>query len=110
MPYPRRALPLLVLALFPAAALPQTVPTLVRDINPGLNREERSGEPQLFVEMGGIVYFHSFDPAHGQELWRTDGTAEGTWLLKDVLPGVASSYAGSYAGASTLVIGDTLYF
>ena len=108
MPYPRRrVLPLLVLAVFPTAALPQaTPPALVRDINPGLNREERSGEPQNFVEMGGIVYFHSFDPAHGEELWRTDGTEGGTWLFKDFLPGPNSSYAG----ASTLVVGKTLYF
>ena len=92
------------LVLFPTLARSQpTAPTLVRDINPGLNPEEISGGPMSFVEMGGIVYFQNFDPAHGDEIWRTDGTEEGTWLLKDLLPGPRGS------APFLTVVGNTLY-
>ena len=110
MPHPRaRALQSLAvlslsLVLFPTLALPEpTAPALVRDINPGLGPEERSGEPRGFVDIGGIVFFNSFDPAHGEEIWRTDGTEEGTWLVKDLLPGRIGS------DPILSVAGDTLY-
>lgn len=112
MPHPRKlALPSLAALLsflsFPFTAFAQpTSPALVRDINPGVNREERSGEPQIFIEKDGIVYFHNFDPAYGEEVWQTDGTEEGTFLFKDFAPGPDSSSAGG----STFVVGDSLYF
>src|SRR5205814_411276 len=31
------------------------------------------------------------DGVHGKEVWRTDGTAPGTFLVKDVAPGVTTS-------------------
>src|SRR5687768_3239897 len=112
MPHPRKlGLPSLAALLsflsFPFTTFAEpTSPALVRDINPGVNREERSGEPQAFVEKDGLVYFHNFDPAHGEEVWRTDGTEEGTFLFKDFLPGPD----GSSAGSSMFVVGDSLYF
>ena len=36
--------------------------------------------------MNGILYFTASQPATGKELWRTDGTAEGTWIVKDIEP------------------------
>ncbi|HEX3130877.1 MAG TPA: ELWxxDGT repeat protein [Thermoanaerobaculia bacterium] len=44
-----------------------------------------------FVEAGGRVYFRASDPAHGDELWSTDGTPEGTALVKDIAPGPLGS-------------------
>ncbi len=44
-----------------------------------------------FAELGGIVLFTVADGIHGQELWRTDGTAGGTWLVKDICPGACPS-------------------
>jgi ELWxxDGT repeat protein len=33
------------------------------------------------------VFFAGHDPDHGVELWKTNGTAEGTVLVKDIVPG-----------------------
>lgn len=45
-----------------------------------------------FVELNGRVFFAAHDPAHGDELWSTDGTAQGTALVKDIAPGPFASY------------------
>ncbi|XXF76810.1 HYR domain-containing protein [Myxococcaceae bacterium GXIMD 01537] len=43
--------------------------------------------PGAAVASGKVVYFRAWDAEHGAELWRTDGTAEGTRRVKDILPG-----------------------
>ena len=49
--------------------------------------------PQLFgnreiqpVEGAGFGYFRGYEPQTGLELWRTDGTPEGTFLVEDIDP------------------------
>ncbi len=42
-------------------------------------------------EKGYKAYFTAQDDEHGEELWCTDGTAEGTYLVKDIVPGSGSS-------------------
>jgi ELWxxDGT repeat protein len=44
-----------------------------------------------FTVLDGRLYFRAWDAAHGFELWRTDGTAAGTVLVRDATPGPASS-------------------
>jgi ELWxxDGT repeat protein len=113
MSYPcRRALQALTFLLtftilFPTLALSHpTAPALVRDINPGLNPKDWWASPQLFIDWKGAAYFYNIDSAHGAEMWRTDGTEEGTYLLKDILPGPL----GSDAGSSRLLTEDSFYF
>ena len=38
----------------------------------------------VWVESQGLLYFVAGDGAHGRELWRTDGTPAGTFMVADV--------------------------
>lgn len=64
--------------------------SLVRDIHPGA----ASSAPQQFQTgwLGGALrtVFVATDDVHGTELWTTDGTAAGTQLLMEFLPGNAT--------------------
>jgi ELWxxDGT repeat protein len=40
------------------------------------------------------------DGIHGRELWRSDGTEEGTYLVKDILLGEGSSEPAMLTSAS----------
>lgn len=42
-------------------------------------------------EKGYYAFFQAVDADHGEELWITDGTPEGTRMVKDINPGVATS-------------------
>jgi ELWxxDGT repeat protein len=61
--------------------------------------------PHDFVRHGELTLFVATTAGLGQELWRTDGTAAGTFLLRDTYPGTPSSHPG-YLGRR----GDKAYF
>jgi ELWxxDGT repeat protein len=63
--------------------------------------------PSALTNVGGTLLFKARDAAHGEELWRSDGTAAGTQRLTDINPG--PGHAFDY-GREQLVIGTTLYF
>ncbi|MFN8357692.1 MAG: ELWxxDGT repeat protein [Spirosomataceae bacterium] len=75
--------------------------TLVKDIYAGSGG---SAAPQKFAVIGSTLYFVATDATNGQELWKSDGTAAGTVLVKDINPS-GDSYA-----ANLTVMGNTLYF
>jgi ELWxxDGT repeat protein len=56
----------------------------------------------------GELYFSGTDAAHGTELWRTDGTAQGTELVSDVNAGSDGSNAGAYS--DLVLTGGSVYF
>src|SRR5689334_23467917 len=64
-----------------------------------------SSSPGGYVEMNGVAYFAATTPASGYELWRSDGTAGGTWQVKDVTSGKSDTDFRSF-----LPVGNTLYF
>ncbi len=46
------------------------------------------------------LYFAGFTVQHGYELWRTDGTTIGTYMVADLVPGPVSSYPGGGVSVS----------
>ena len=67
-----------------------------------LERISPSGDPILLAAvandspgepypLGTTLLFRGRDAAHGLELWRTDGTPQGTAMVKDLNPGPGSS-------------------
>lgn len=79
------------------------VPRLVLDRADQLNAG--SSYPTDFTEVNGQLYFVAGDPATGRELWKTDGTASGTQLVRDIRQGAQSSTPFELVNA-----GGTLYF
>ena len=67
--------------------------TLVKDINPNVTGSGLpfSGSPSRMTPAEDIIYFVANDGEHGNELWRTDGTAAGTVLVKDISEGINST-------------------
>ncbi|WP_301337737.1 ELWxxDGT repeat protein, partial [Microcystis aeruginosa] len=91
---------------------------LVKDINPGSNYGGNyiflpfSSFPENLTAVGNTLFFTANDNVNGRELWKSDGTAAGTVLVKDIRPG---SYAyGSYSYSSSpdnlTAVGNTLFF
>jgi len=61
---------------------------LVADINPQVYYLGYGSDPGDLTAVNGILYFSAEDGGDaGRELWRSDGSAAGTALVKDVYPG-----------------------
>jgi ELWxxDGT repeat protein len=79
--------------------------TLVKDLN--VNPvEEISSYPHRLTPVGGTLFFVADDGVHGFELWKSDGTAAGTTLVKDIIP---ADRRATPPGPLTAV-GNTLFF
>jgi ELWxxDGT repeat protein len=67
--------------------------SLVEDINPG------AGGTYIFRAgpLGSAIYFSAYDGVHGEELWVSDGTAVGTYLVKDIWPVENNDGTGAYS-------------
>ena len=61
---------------------PAQLPMLVKDINPGGG----TSFPFAFTDVNGTIFFGARDASGNRELWKTDGTAAGTKLVKDINP------------------------
>ncbi|MBO0698525.1 MAG: hypothetical protein J2P46_09030, partial [Zavarzinella sp.] len=80
--------------------------TLVADIYPGGSGVfVHSSSPRNLTAVGNTLFFTATDGTTGTELWKSDGTAAGTVLVKDIRPGSNSSNP-----AMLTAVGNTLYF
>ena len=76
---------MLALAVLAPASSADT--KLVKDINPGSGG---SNAAEL-TNFAGSLYFSADDGVHGDELWTSDGTDDGTTLASDINPGSGGS-------------------
>jgi ELWxxDGT repeat protein len=69
---------------------------LLHDVRPGpadaFDYYDLQANLVFFTAAGDFVLFSANDGEHGVELWRTDGTDEGTRLVADIFPSEPSSY------------------
>ncbi|HEY6837986.1 MAG TPA: ELWxxDGT repeat protein, partial [Geobacteraceae bacterium] len=77
----------ILMAFSQASAISQ--PLMVKDIN--ASAAGTTSGIGSFVTIGAITYFGATDGINGQELWRTDGTEVGTFMVTDINPGGNSS-------------------
>lgn len=83
----------------------------VKDINPGIDNGSPISDRTLFgATIGNIAIFAAYLPSTGVELWRTDGTEEGTTLIKDIYPGQFDGIMGKFAGGFFIEYGGKIYF
>jgi ELWxxDGT repeat protein len=95
----------LLLALLLAADL-SGQPRMVRDIN--LHPRPVGSSAFGYATVGNVTFFTAWTPEHGNELWKTDGTADGTVLVRDINPGPKDTI-GLVRGPAA-VVGNRLVF
>jgi ELWxxDGT repeat protein len=77
--------------------------TLVKDIIEGPAQSSMPGNYDIF-STGNYLLLRIPTTAEGLELWKSDGTAGGTVLLKDINPGSASSQPGNFYLYNNMVL------
>lgn len=80
-------------------------PELAGDINTPLGTEEVSSFPKQLTPFQEGLLFSATDREHGNELWFSDGTEQGTLLLADIAPGSEDATPGDLAA-----VGDRAFF
>ena len=81
---------------------------LVKDIFPGpgsSNAMPAAVSSPLLVNSGGILFFPADDGVNGRELWRSDGTEAGTYMIKDI-----TAASGGADPRFLVDVGGTLFF
>jgi ELWxxDGT repeat protein len=82
---------------------------LVKDINPGSTifsyldytyPGKDSSDPGSFLEFNDKLYFTANNGKNGEELFVSDGTAEGTKLVVDLYPGDGDGFANGFSPAN----------
>ena len=75
----------------------------VKDINPGGDSSYDDTYTTFFAN-NNVLYFNANDGTHGTELWKTNGTPDGTVMVKDINAGADSSNAENLTALGTTVL------
>lgn len=62
-----------------------------------------SHAPDVLFPVGSVVYFSADEGYSGFELWRSDGTTAGTYLVADMAPGDQSTFPQCFAASGNIV-------
>ena len=84
---------------------------MVKDINPDGNSDSNpygTSYPSELTAVGNTLYFRAYGGKNGTELWKSDGTKDGTVMVKDINQ-ASSGDPSSYPWELTAV-NNTLYF
>ncbi len=79
-----------------------STPFLVKDIRPGAF----NSYPGSLTALGNTLFFSANEGVNGRELWKSDGTAAGTVLVKDI--NLTNPFGSSPSNLTA--VGSTLYF
>lgn len=77
---------------------------LLKDIRPGSGHAFNIWEGTRAIGLGESVLFAADDGEHGEELFVTDGSPEGTQLLADLNPGLPSSNPDRFLQMGTKIL------
>lgn len=88
------------LGLGSAAAGPLDA-VLLKDLYTGSSPQPLNADD--ITPVGNKIFFTVHTPTEGKELWISDGTANGTKLVKDINPGLGSSFIENITAAGTNV-------
>lgn len=86
---------------------------LIKEINTQYNGNNFYGSaPNNFLKVNGILYFEANDFTNGAQLWRSDGTSNGTYRISNFsLEGTTyGSYSNSYRIRKLFDYGGSVYF
>ena len=80
---------------------------LLKDINPGSGWQGGSNPQRYFTHTDGNLYWSATNTSsNNYEMWRSDGTEDGTYMVKDIYPGEGNSSTPAFYGS----MGDILFF
>jgi ELWxxDGT repeat protein len=99
-----RVLPFMALGLLAGLPVQAQPAFLVKDIN---TTTPQHGAPASYLELGALgsaLFLTADDGTYGGEVWRSDGTAAGTHLAMDLLPGSGSSQPDSLAAVDNTLL------
>jgi ELWxxDGT repeat protein len=74
-------------------------PYMVKDINSGGNPW-----PVYMAELDGVFLARTIHSDTGSEPRRSDGTADGTWLVKDIFTGTSSPRVGPFTKLGDILL------
>jgi ELWxxDGT repeat protein len=98
---------LLVALLAPATAFADRLTVRGTQVFKSVGPDAPTQFGNEIATFSGFVYFVANDDVHGNELWRTDGTNEGTALVSDIYPGLPNTNSNPHR---LTVVGNRLFF